>query len=333
MNEIAYFMETSSISYTAIFAVLGAAAALVCTIITAALFRHRMAPVMAGAAISIVTAVLCSRLTYWYFNQEQYDGFLQAMTDFRIGGFSMAGVFPGVIIAAVIVRAAGLTDNLAALLDCYAPGGALGIAVGRLGGFFTADDKGNYVFDDPRYHGLPFSFPVQDSATGAVEWRFASFFWESMAGFVIFGALLVIILRQPDDERQGADRRGDVFMAFLSLYGAAQATLESTRYDALRMRSNGFISVMQLAALIMLLIPLIYYSARTVRIEKRIKPIMLFCVIAVAALADAGIAEYFAQRKTGHVMIILPLQLVSLLICSLMTLLTATRLYRNSERE
>jgi len=183
MNEIAYFMETSSISYTAIFAVFGAAAALVCTVLTAALCRHRMAPVMAGAAISLVTSVLCSRLVYWYFNQEQYEGFAYAMTDFRSGGFSMAGVFPGVLLAAFIVRGLGMADDLPALLDCYAPGGALGIAVGRLGGFFTADDKGNFIFTDQKYQRLPLSFPVQDSATGAVEWRFASFFWESMAGF------------------------------------------------------------------------------------------------------------------------------------------------------
>jgi len=121
-------------------------------------------------------------------------------------------------------------------------------------------------------------------------------------------------------------------MAFLSLYGASQATLESTRYDALRMRSNGFISVMQLAALVMLLLPLIYYSVKCVRTERRFRPILLFCVIAVAALADAGIAEYFAQRKTGHVMMIYPLQLVSLLVCSLMTLLIAARLRRMTER-
>ena len=331
MNDIAFFMENSRVSYVAMFVTFGAAAALICSIFTAFLNKHRLGPVMLGAALSMVTGALFSRLVYWYCCPEQYDGIFSALFDFRNGGFSLVGVFVGVILAAVIVRVTKLTDSLPALLDCYAPGAALGIAVGRLGGFFSNDDKGNMLFTDYKDFRLPISVAVQDEMTGSIEWRFASFFWESMAGFAIFGALLLLMVLMPDEKNGSPRHRGDIFMTFISLFGATQATLESTRYDALHMRSNGFISMMQMASLVMLLVPLVYYSIRLVRSEKSVKGSIVFWAIALAALVGAGVTEYYVQRKANLAPVLHPLQMGLLLVCSTMTLLIAMRMYRVSE--
>lgn len=330
MNEIAFFMENSRISYVSLFVVLGASAALLCSILTAVMYKVRLGPVTAGAALSVITGTLFSRLVYWYCCPEQFDSISDALFDFSSGGFSLVGVFAGVLLAAVIIRISGLVDNLLTLFDCYAPGAALGIAVGRLGGFFSTDDKGNFVFADDRFFCLPFSIAVKDSVTGSIEWRFASFFWESIAGFAIFAALILMIFMQPSED--GKRRPGVLFMTFLSLFGATQAALESTRYDALRMRSNGFISMMQLAALIMLLLPLVYYSVKLLRSGKNILRALEYWGISLAVLTGAGILEYYIQRKANLAMILHPAQLVCLLACSLVTLLIALRVYRAAEQ-
>lgn len=330
MNSIAFFMENSSISYSAIYTALGAAAALICTAITSVFFHQKLLPVMTGAAVSMVTGTLFARIVYWYCCQEQFDGFLSVFTDFGSGGFSLVGAFIGVLLAALAVKLSGLTDSLPALLDCFAPGAALGIAIGRLGGFFSNDDKGNFIFTDSRFHGLPLSVPVQDSVTGSVEWRFASFLWESIAGFVIFAALIALMLILPDNDSRSS-HRGDIFMAFISLFGATQATLESTRYDALHMRSNGFISMMQMAALVMLLVPLVYYSIRLVRLERSARGIIPCCALSLAALVGAGVAEYFVQRRANQAMAIYPVQLLLLLVTSLLTFMLARRMYMSPD--
>ncbi len=330
MNEIAFFLENSRISYVALFVALGSVAAMICSIITAVLNRRKIGPVMLGAAFSMVSGISFSRLVYWYCCPEQYEGVISALGDFSSGGFSLAGVFIGVLISALIIRFSGLTDNLPALLDCYAPGAALGLAIGRLGGFFTNDDKGNYLFADEKYHCLPFSVAIKDSITGSVEWRFASFFWESMAGFAIFAVLLILMTFRSSEN--ASRRHGDLFMAFISLFGATQAALESTRYDALRMRSNGFVSMMQLVSLISLLVPLVYYSIKLIRAEKSIKGSIIFWIASLGMLTTAGIIEYYVQRKAKLAMILHPLQMLSLLICSLMTLFIAARMYRMAAR-
>lgn len=332
MNEIAFFLENSSISYVALFVSLGTLAALACAAITAVLNDRQVGPVMLGAAISVLLCIPVSRLVYWYCNPEQYDGPMSALTDTGSGGFSLAGVFIGVALSALIIRLIGLTDNYLALMDCYAPGAALGIALGRLGGFFTNDDKGNFLFTDEEYFGLPYSVAITDSVTGSTEWRFASFFWESMAGFVIFAVLLLIMFLKPVN--RGSGRHGMLFMTFISLFGATQAALESTRYDALHMRSNGFISLMQLVSLILLLLPMVYYSVKLIRAHRQsLKTCLIFWGTGLAMLGAAGVCEYLIQRKANMAMSLHPLQLIALLIFSLMTMLVASRMYRITDPE
>lgn len=328
MNTIAFFTENSSFTYTAVYTAFGAAAAFICSVLTALYLRRRIGPVIIGAAVSVFTGVLCARLVYWYCRPEQFSSFFSCLTDFRSGGYSLAGAFAGVLIAAVIVRAVRLTDSILSLLDCYAPGAAIGIAIGRLGGFFTTDDKGNFVFNNSRYFRLPFSFPVTDEVTGSVEWRFATFFWESVSGFVIFAAIAAVMVYLTSVVNDAQNRcRGALFMTFLSLFGATQATLESMRYDSLRMRSNGFISMTQLAALIMLLVPLVFYLAGLLRAEQKRLRFVVFCSVVLLSLGGAGVTEYFVQRKARYSLLIYPAQLLLLLVVSAVTLLAAYRIY------
>lgn len=331
MSTIAFFTENSSISYAAIYVALGALAAFLCSSIAAVALKRRAVSVMACGAFSMLLAPVLARLVYWYCRPEQFEGIASAFTDMNRGGYSMVGVLLGVLLSACIVRLLRMTDNLASLLDGLSVGAPLGIAIGRLGGLYTSDDKGNYIFTDTAYHGIPWSVQVQNTVADSVEWRFATFFWESIAGFVIFVILFLMLVLRAESE---SGRPGGLFMAFLSLYGATQAMLESTRYDALHMRSNGFVSMMQMAALIMLLVPLLYYSVKTVGATRSGKGVVLCDLIALVTLGGAGVAEYYVQRKANYAMTIYPIQLVLLLTASVVTLILAARYERvSAEKE
>ena len=253
-------------------------------------------------------------------------------TGLSLGGYCLPGAIVGVLLAVLLTRLLRMTDDVLALFDCIAPAAALGIAIGRLAGFFTNDDKGNYVFTNSRQQGLPLSVAVTDEVTGAVEWRFASFMWEAVAGMIIFAVLItMVIIRVLKDNKCPS---GGLFMTFLCLFGATQAALESTRYDALHMRSNGFISMMQMFALIMLLVPPVFYTVADLksRIGTKAKvSLAVFWVVILACLAGAGVAEYFIQRKGSYALQIYPAQMLLLLISCGMTWLIGTQSGHESE--
>lgn len=321
MNEIAFFMEKTSISYTSIFITLAVIAAVACSCLIAASERKNVLSVFACSVLSAVTGTLLSRVVYWYCMPGQFDGILSALTDFSRGGYSLVGVIIGVVLAVLIVRLVRMTDSVLSLMDTIAPGAALGIGIGRLSGFFSADDKGNVVFTEPEMQRLPFAYPVTDETTGSVTWRFASFLWESAAAFLIFAVLMVLIfLRISGIKRM---RRGSAAMTFLSMFGATQATLESTRYDALHMRSNGFISLMQLVALIMLLIPAVYYGIKLLVHNRNTKVPYVMWGTLLVAIGGAGFLEYKIQRSLYHALGMYPFQVIALTVVSLATMYMA----------
>lgn len=327
MNEIAFFMETQNISYTAIIVTIAIVVSVICAVLTAVSMKRSAAAVMICAAMSMVFAPICARAMYWYCAPQQFGGITKMFTELNDGGYSLAGAMIGVLIAAAVTRLMNVTDDVLSLLECISPAAALGIGIGRLSGFFTNDDKGNMVFTNSALHGLPLSVAVEDEVTGVVEWRFASFMWEALAGFAIFAVLMTLIIRRMLSGRKGV--RGDIFMLFLSLFGATQATLESTRYDALHMRSNGFVSMMQMIALIMLLVPPVYYTVRILKGRKNtdgvLGKVLLKWLAVVACLAGAGVAEYFVQRKGTLAMMIYPIQLLLLLAAAGVTWMLAVQ--------
>lgn len=327
MNEIAFFMETQNISYTAIIVTIAIVVSVICAVLTAVSMKRSAAAVMICAAMSMVFAPICARAMYWYCAPQQFGGITKMFTELNDGGYSLAGAMIGVLIAAAVTRLMNVTDDVLSLLECISPAAALGIGIGRLSGFFTNDDKGNMVFTNSALHGLPLSVAVEDEVTGVVEWRFASFMWEALAGFAIFAVLMTLIIRRMLSGRKGV--RGDIFMLFLSLFGATQATLESTRYDALHMRSNGFVSMMQMIALIMLLVPPVYYTVRIFKGRKNndgaLGKVLLKWLAVVACLAGAGVAEYFVQRKGTLAMMIYPIQLLLLLAAAGVTWMLAVQ--------
>ena len=91
-------------------------------------------------------------------------------------------------------------------------------------------------------------------------------------------------------------RDGDVTLLFILMYGACQIILDSTRYDSLFMRSNGFVSIVQILGLVAVVISIVLYSIRLIKARGFKWYFILFWVLQLAMMGGAGYMEYYVQR-------------------------------------
>lgn len=234
MDRIGFILGNVFLYWNSIILVLAAGVA-ACLFL--AFFRKEGGTAIAAAVAVPMMAVLSlffGRLIHWYFRPDSYSGFIAAMTDDTSGGYALLGAFLGWGLTAAVLWAVGLEKRILVTLDAMSLSGCGGIALGRLACFFNGADRGQLL------EGFPlWSYPVYNAVTGAEEYRLATFLLQAMASAVIFGVLTAyFLLAHP--------KRGDVTVVFLLLYGMSQAVLDSTRYDSLTLRSNGFVSVVQL---------------------------------------------------------------------------------------
>ena len=185
--------------------------------------------------LGLVLSLAVARTIFWYCHSEQFSSLAAALVPGSSGGFCLSGVVIGFVLAALLLRLAGLEKDTALLLDCASPALALCLALVRLSSLFSGGCRGKVPITDPRFCRLPFAA----AAPGGGEYRFASFFVGALLFLVLFAVLTLLFVR-----RWG--RRGDVFLAFLVLYSAVELVIDSTRNDASYFTFNAFISVAQI---------------------------------------------------------------------------------------
>lgn len=283
MDRIAFIVGDTFIYWSSIILTLAAGVA-ICAFL--ALHRGRGTAAAVLIPVALVLSVIFGRLAHWYFRPDSYESFLQAMTDYTSGGYALIGVFLACLLAALLVRLLGLEDDLPRLLDEMSLAGCAGIAVGRLACFFSTADRGQIL---ETIHSLPLAYPVNNVVTGAAEYRLATFLIQAVVTAVIFGGLLAFFLL-------GRRKSGDVAALFLLFYGMSQAVLDSTRYDSLYMRSNGFISVVQLSGAMALVGVSVMFSVRMVKARGFRPWYAALWAAMLALLGGAGYMEYFVQR-------------------------------------
>ena len=290
MDKIGFIIGETFLYWNSIILTLGAVTA-ICFFLSFYLKRPGNG---AAAALlvpmSIILGLALARLIHWYCRVDSYDSLKAAMTDFSRGGFALMGVFFGTALAACLLRLLGVIRNLPETFDCLALGGAAGIAVGRLACFFTSADRGDVIEGLTK---LPLVYPAPNAVTGEPEYRLATFVLQAMVTGAIFLCLAVFFLR---GRKKGNLRDGDTCLVFLLTYGASQILLDSTRYDSLFMRSNGFISLVQILGLVFFLTALILFSVRLVR-RYGFRGWMAGLWLPIAALLGvAAYMEYYVQR-------------------------------------
>ena len=311
MEQIAFISGNSVFYWNSIVLALAAGAA---SCIFLAFYLPGGRPGAAAAAVpgALVLSLFFGRLLHWYFRPDSYPGFWSAITDYTSGGYALMGCFVGCAAAAGLVRLLRLEPFAPAMLDAMSLGGGAGIAVGRLACFFSAADRGQLM----PFTALPLAYPVNNVVTGAPEYRLATFVLQAMAAALIFAALAVFFLL-------GKKRRtGDVTLLFLLLYGLTQAVLDSTRYDSLYLRSNGFVSAVQLLSAAALVGVSALFSARMVKgrgMRRRYVPLWIGML---ALLGGAGYMEYFVQRHGDRALFSYAIMTACLDIFTALSLLT-----------
>ena len=244
------------------------------------------------AAIPLATALslLCGRLIDWYGHPTQYMNLLDALTRFS-GNFALLGAFAGCLLTVLALHSRRSASSAAAMLDCMSVAGCAGICIGRLSCFFDATDRGALL---DSLCGLPFAYPVTNAVSGTTEYRLATFVIQAMCTGLLFGVLLYVYLH---DSIHRKICPGNVCLLFLLLYGSTQVVLDSTRYDSLAFRSNGFVSIVQVFSAMAMVAVLVIASVRLVRGKKKIHTgVIIVWMLSAAGLGAAGYMEYYVQR-------------------------------------
>lgn len=290
MDKIAIIAGETVIYWNSIVLTLAAATA-ICFFL--AFYIGKCGNAVAGFSavpVSIVLSIVLARLVHWYSRSDSYGGFLAAMTDYTSGGYALLGVFAGCALTAALLRLIFLHRNLPEMLDCMSLAGLAGITVGRLASFFNASNRGNVL---EKLTTLPFAWPVTNTVSGATEYRMATFLIQAFVALVLFIVLSLFFVKGQRKELKD----GDTCLIFLLVYGASQVVLDSTRYDSLFFRSNGFVSIVQVFGALALALAIVLFSVRMVKARGfQFWQVLLWIAIA-ALIGGAGFMEYYVQRR------------------------------------
>lgn len=311
MERIAFISGNTFLYWNSVILALAAAAA-ACIFLWAYLGRNgKAAAGFAVLPLALALSVVLSRFVHWYSRSDSYPGFLAAMTDYTSGGYALIGAFAGCALAAVILRLTKLSDNLPKMLDAMAVAGSAGIAVGRLASFFGTTCRGGIV---KGITFLPIVYPVTNAVSGVVEYRLATFLFQSVVALALFVGLAVFVLRNP------RSKDGDICLIFLLIYGASQVMLDSTRYDSLFFRSNGFVSIVQVFSALALGLAMVVFSVRMVKgtgFKFRYVPLWL---VWAAFVGGGGFMEYYVQRHGDQALFAYSIMTLCLAAIVLLTL-------------
>ena len=288
MDKIAFISGQTIIYWNSIVYTLAAAVA-ICFFL--AFYLNKTGNAVAGFAaipLSMFLSIVLSRLVHWYSRADSYESFTSAMTDYTSGGYALIGVFAGCALAAVLLRVIFLHRSVPKMLDSMCVAGAAGIAVGRLASLFNSSDRGNMI---EGLKSLPFVYPVTNAVSGALEYRLATFMLQAMVALAVFVVLAVFYLKGRDRLKDG-----DVCLIFLLVYCASQVVLDSTRYDSLFFRSNGFVSIVQVFSALGLGLVITLFSIRMVKATGFKGWYVILWILIGGFIGGAGFMEYYVQR-------------------------------------
>ena len=313
MNRIAFIINGNFIYWNSLLLALGALVAICFFLALYPLRGKNPTSGFIAVVVSTLTSLILARFIHWYCRTGAYESLGAAMTDLTNGSFALVGVFAGCLLTAVFLRIIRVHRNLPQMLDCMSIAGAAGIALGRLACFFTSADRGQVI---ESVQSLPWVYPIINSVSGAMEYRLATFLIQAIIAGLLFLVLSLFYI--------AADRRklkdGDITLIFLLCYCGTQILLDSTRYDSIYFRSNGFVSVVQVLSAIALGFVIVWFSIRMVR-SKGFKLWHAGLWLAIALrIGGAGYMEYYVQRHgnlAGIAYTIMGICLVSIICLTL----------------
>lgn len=288
MNQIAFILADTTVYWYSVILSLSVLSGI--CIFMACCHYADIRPLHAAATVvlSLALSLLLSRLVYWYCRPDSFSGWIQALTTLSSGKMALAGVFAGCGLTVLILRKP--FGDTAKLLDCMSIAGCAAIGLGRLGNFFTTADRGQIMVE---MISLPWAYPVLNATSGELEYRLATFMLQAMIAGLLF-AVLAVLFFWPKARKHVP--QGDIFQLFAMVYFASQIILDSTRYDSLYLRSNGFVSMVQVMAAVALAGCIVRVAVRAVKTRGLQKWMFLYWAAFAGLFGLAGYMEYYVQR-------------------------------------
>lgn len=226
------------------------------------------------ALAAVPAAIICARLYYVLFSWTYYAAHPQDIFNIRQGGLAIyGGVIGGVLAGWVYCRVKRI--SFAKGLDLAAPSLALGQAIGRWGNFLNQEAYGAAV-ENPALQFFPLAVQIDGSG-----WHWATFFYESAWCALIVAFILIA------ERKRFFRRSGDIFGAYLLLYGLERALVEGLRADSLYL---GPIRVSQLLSLLLVLFAcgMLARRAGKLPLPVRLLPLIMCMLLGVMLSLDAG---------------------------------------------
>lgn len=321
MNRIAFMVADLSVYWNSVILTLAAVGAVW---VFLGLYLKAEGDALAGVLatpVALALSLVLARLIHWYCQSDSYESLHAAMTEVSFGSFALMGAFAGCALTALLLRLVRISRNLPRMLDCMSIAGAGGMAVGRLASFYDTSARGPLT----GLTELPLAYPVTNAVSGLEEYRIATFLFQAAVSGVIFISLMVLFFRKK------ARKDGDITLIFLLCHGAAQVLLDSTRYDSLYFRSNGFVSIVQVLGALAVGLAAIVFSVRLVK-RQGFKGWYFALWLGFAALMGlGGYMEYYLQRH-GDMMLICYIVMGTALMALVALVLTIRRLAEKETR-
>lgn len=288
MNPIAFILESTTVYWYSVILALSLLTGI--CIFMACCSYAGIRPVHAAATVilSLVLSLILSRLVYWYCRPDSFTSWGQALTTAASGKMALAGVFAGCGLTVLILQKP--FGDTAKLLDCMSVAGCAAIGLGRLGNFFTTADRGQIMVE---MISMPWAYPVLNATSGDLEYRLATFMLQAIIAGILF-AVLAVLFFWPKARKHVP--QGDISLLFMMIYCASQIILDSTRYDSLYLRSNGFVSMVQVIAAVALAACIVWISIRAIKARGLQKWMYLYWASFAGLFGLAGYMEYYVQR-------------------------------------
>ncbi len=290
MNQVAFILDNTTLYWYSIVLALAVTAGICFFMACCSHAGVRPAWAAASALLAVFLSLVFSRLIFWYCRADSFRSLGQALTTPSSGSLALAGAFLGCALTALILGSfAGGTRKL---LDCMCVAGACAICLGRLGNFFTSADRGQILTE---MTFLPWAYPVVNATSGELEYRLATFLFQAVIAGLLF-IVLSYLFFSPRTRKYLSD--GKLTLLFAMVYGASQVILDSTRYDSLYLRSNGFVSMVQILAAVALGVSIILCAIGAVKKCGLKKWMILVWVVIAGLFGGAGYMEYYVQRHS-----------------------------------
>ena len=243
---------------------------------------RRIVSLLAYAVSAVPLAAFFGRLIHWYSHYETYESFAGAFVNAE-GQYHEAGMMLGFVIAAGAAALISGKDLRKKMMSAYASGHMLFMTLVSLVSMYSDSDRGKAVITEGFYQRLPYSY-ITYMSDGSTQFRTAVFFWK----FMILGIVTIVSVILYFRRRSAVET--------YVCYFAAMALLDSARYDASFLRSNGFVSLMQIVSGVFLIITLTVFIVRSAKAGGFHAYHVLFMLAFMAGLSLTGYMEYYVQR-------------------------------------